>query len=694
MGASRRCSAGHELAPGVARCRACREEQIRHAVVTACPELPSEQIAEAVAATITSPAVARDLAAALSTGPEILAAGAPQVIARLVAELRGRGALLPAPACAICKRSNRPLTRVGTTGLCGRCRAHQLAKPCSSCGRVRVVVHRGEGGVPLCFSCAPRPMRVCSRCQQMRPIARRARDGVGDLCNACFRPPVATCCSCGRDKPCFFVGTGRPLCASCSPRALSVCAHCGSSRPASANWPEGPVCEPCYRAALSRRGTCQGCGEERRLVSPAGPSARLCCDCAGVPPLMACAICGIEDRLYRDGRCVRCALAEQAARLLGGPRPELRPVHEAIVAAHQPYSAHNWLRSAAAARILAEIASGQMALTHEALDAHPHPKAAAFLRQLLVANDVLPARDEAMAALEAWVAARLGEIADPSERRLLRSYATWGVLRRARARAQRTPRVRTATAHARSCLLAAITFLAFLAERKVALSECGQADLDAWSTKGGPSAYQLADFLSWAERRKLVTPLRLATRRRDEGDAMGSDTALEIVSRLLHDDQIPLADRVAGCLVLLYAQQLSRIVAITTDRVIADDGAVYLRLGTTNAIVPEPLGGLLVTLATTDSPYSGVGTPEPSPWLFPGLHPGRPLHPSVLGERLRRIGIPTMAGRRAALMNLASQLPAAVLADLLHLHPTTAVHWVSLAGGDWNSYAAEVASDR
>ncbi|EQD56695.1 hypothetical protein B2A_05134 [mine drainage metagenome] len=56
--------------------------------------------------------------------------------------------------------------------------------------------------------------------------------------------------------------------------------------------------------------------------------------------------------------------------------------------------------------------------------------------------------------------------------------------------------------------------------------------------------------------------------------------------------------------------------------------------------------------------------------------------------------MPTMAGRRAALMNLASQLPAAVLAELLHLHPTTAVHWVSLAGGDWNSYAAEVASDR
>ena len=79
---------------------------------------------------------------------------------------------------------------------------------------------------------------------------------------------------------------------------------------------------------------------------------------------------------------------------------------------------------------------------------------------------------------------------------------------------------------------------------------------------------------------------------------------------------------------------------------------------------------------------------------FPGLHPGRPLHPGGLGQRLRRIGIPTMPGRRAALLHLAAQLPAAVLAELLHLQPTTAVRWVAAAGGDWSTYAAQVARDR
>jgi hypothetical protein len=175
---------------------------------------------------------------------------------------------------------------------------------------------------------------------------------------------------------------------------------------------------------------------------------------------------------------------------------------------------------------------------------------------------------------------------------------------------------------------------------------------------------------------------------------MNPDTRWTIVERLLHDDHLCLTDRVAGCLVLLYAQQLSRIVALTADQVITADDGVYLKLGATDTVIPEPLGGLLVDLAAGDRPRSGVGSPAASPWLFPGLLPGRPLHPAGLGQRLRRLGIPTMAARRAALMHLASQLPAAVLAELLHLQPTTAVRWVAAAGGDWSAYAAQIARDR
>jgi len=50
-----------------------------------------------------------------------------------------------------------------------------------------------------------------------------------------------------------------------------------------------------------------------------------------------------------------------------------------------------------------------------------------------------------------------------------------------------------------------------------------------------------------------------------------------------------------------------------------------------------------------------------------------------------------MASRRAALTDLAGQLPAAVRADLLNLAPGTAVQWMRQAGSDWTWHAAQIA---
>jgi len=44
--------------------------------------------------------------------------------------------------------------------------------------------------------------------------------------------------------------------------------------------------------------------------------------------------------------------------------------------------------------------------------------------------------------------------------------------------------------------------------------------------------------------------------------------------------------------------------------------------------------------------------------------------------------------RSAALIQLGTAVPPAVLAGLLNLHPDTAVRWTAMAGGDWTSYAA------
>ena len=110
--------------------------------------------------------------------------------------------------------------------------------------------------------------------------------------------------------------------------------------------------------------------------------------------------------------------------------------------------------------------------------------------------------------------------------------------------------------------------------------------------------------------------------------------------------------------------------------------------------VPDPLGDLLLRLIRDGKTHIGIGSPTHTRWLFPGGLPGRPISASRLAERLRAIGIHTRAARRAALTDLAAQLPAAVLADLLGLHPTTAVKWMNQAGADWSRYAAELARDR
>ena len=91
--------------------------------------------------------------------------------------------------------------------------------------------------------------------------------------------------------------------------------------------------------------------------------------------------------------------------------------------------------------------------------------------------------------------------------------------------------------------------------------------------------------------------------------------------------------------------------------------------------------------------HAGVGSPARTRWLFPGGLPGKPITASQLGQRLRALGIYAMPGRRAALTDLAAKLPPAVLADLLHLSPGTAVRWTHEAGGDWSRYAAELARE-
>lgn len=69
-----------------------------------------------------------------------------------------------------------------------------------------------------------------------------------------------------------------------------------------------------------------------------------------------------------------------------------------------------------------------------------------------------------------------------------------------------------------------------------------------------------------------------------------------------------------------------------------------------------------------------------NPWLFPGGCSGRHLSANRMGMRLRRIGISPRIARNTVLIELAGELPAAVLAKLLGFSIKRAVIWNIEAG--------------
>ena len=119
---------------------------------------------------------------------------------------------------------------------------------------------------------------------------------------------------------------------------------------------------------------------------------------------------------------------------------------------------------------------------------------------------------------------------------------------------------------------------------------------------------------------------------------------------------MPPTDRAAGCLLLLYGQQLSCIAALTTGQVTRRDDTVSVRFGRHDVPVPEPLGAALLELIRNGRTHVGVESPARTRWLFPGGLPGKPITGSQLGERLRALGIYAMPGRRAAPTDLAAKL--------------------------------------
>ncbi|WP_329330886.1 hypothetical protein [Streptomyces luteogriseus] len=169
---------------------------------------------------------------------------------------------------------------------------------------------------------------------------------------------------------------------------------------------------------------------------------------------------------------------------------------------------------------------------------------------------------------------------------------------------------------------------------------------------------------------------------------MDEDERWALSRRLMHDDDLAVEDRFAGLLVLLYAQSLTTVCQLPVTAVIVADSQTSLMLGDSPLLLPDPLDKLARRLLARRRGHVTIGASSDSPWLFPGAFAGQPLSNEHLGTRLKRMGIYSRPGRTSALMGLSTQLPAAVLTELLGISPETATAWTQ-EGGNWARYAAE-----
>jgi hypothetical protein len=675
------CSACGREAPitgldrkGQPRCARCPDRDDRDplavltaAVTVADPSLTADAVAAAALRVFSKPSNLRKLAWAVEDNPGLLTGDGTRApvmgILRLIDELAGAGAEgIARPACGRCRRVVQLYRRIGGLWCCRNCVAKTRTQPCARCGTMKEPAARDERGQPICPNCLvsdPANLEECARCGRKRRVGTRTPDG--PVCLSCRPWPVLICSICGREAPCAISkATGKPWCRACKQR-WARCAQCGTVAPVRGGTAGAPLCSACTVPGAEFWRTCPGCGQEGRILL---------------------------------GQCRTCRLREQLRDLLAGPEgtisPALQALHDNLAGSERPATALHWLGKSTAA-ILRELATGQRPLTHAALDELPDSKPLRHLRTILVATGTLPERDEHMTRLETRIAQAIAEQPGPGERRLLHQYATWHVVRRLRGRLAGKHATHGQFVSAQRNVRAAIALLDWLAARGLALDTAWQGHLDAWL--GDPQAAHRADagnFVRWARKNKLTTLDFAAVRWGGPSGEIDTETRWEQARWLLHDDSLKPEDRLAGLLILLYAQKTSVISRLTLSHVQAAGGQVLIRLGREPVMLPGPLGALALQVAATRRGHAALGDDGTSAWLFPGGQPGRPISAFRLGERLHQLGIRCGQSRSAALFQLATDLPAAVLASMLGIHISVAVHWQRISAGDWMAYAAEV----
>jgi hypothetical protein len=171
--------------------------------------------------------------------------------------------------------------------------------------------------------------------------------------------------------------------------------------------------------------------------------------------------------------------------------------------------------------------------------------------------------------------------------------------------------------------------------------------------------------------------------------SLDDTTRWTIARRLITDDAISVADRVAAGLVVLYGQTVTRVAKLTRSDLQRNPNAetVVVVLDGNPVPIHDPFATLIELLPQRRT--NGVSDQFDSPWLFPGRKAGEHISAVILGNRLRALGIEPRNMRNTARAQLAAEIPAAMLGKLIGVSDGTATNWAAVTKANWISYAAD-----
>jgi len=457
--------------------------------------------------------------------------------------------------------------------------------------------------------------------------------------------------------------------------------------------PHGYICVGCRRRRHYHPETCPRCEVVRPLAWLCDDI--VCASCAGAESIFACSECGREDQPYGFNRCARCFLRERLTDLLTDPatgqiHQQLRPVFDELVNSERPQTGLWWLRKkpGTGPKLLKQMACGAVEVSHDIFRALPSDRSHDYVRTLLVAVGVLSPVEIRIERMLPWIEDIVAEL--PSDdAALIRRFAHWHVLRQMRKAARENRLTKTMADACRRRIRVAIEFVAFLAHHDANAETATQDLLERYQEQVGRTLNHEYAFVIWLRDSRINTRLTIPDVPRPPPAVTVSDAQRwAAVERLLHDATLRRYTRIGGLLTLLFAQPLSRIVAMRTSQItITDDRALHVTFSTIPIQMPPVLDDLI--REHLDHRGKSLYASRDTGWLFPGGNPGRHLATENIRSQLVAIGIRPYENRKATLFQLAGDIPAPVLAELIGITNHNAADWAKLAARDWTDYIAE-----